>query len=436
VGFFGRLEEMPLDDIVQILAMSRRTGKLSLTSGPIKAAIAFREGNIVCAASDRGREALGHILTSRGLITEETLNQAVTVQQRWMPWRLLGSLLVEMGAITHEQLSAVVRDQIEQVVGELLAWDSGLFKFESWTDEQGLVEEFEGAHLVFSEGVRTEQTMLQAAKRLDEEKARRRGEPTRQPLIFPTAEDRGRSIPADAASPATDGQVALMPVIDPENNSDEVKARMAAEPVVSSEFEVLQKLLELGGPGRRAGLRTGRLAPGDPNQVAEIALVKSIMDEIRSPRFTGEISLMIMRYAAEILRRGVLFAVRPGNVGVLGEFGFEHQDPEARKMFRGALIPLGGAAALRPAIELARAQRGGSMEGPANDALVELLNGGSPTEYVTVPMIVGGEAVAVLYGDNWPDGKEIGSIEGLELLVIHAGLCLERNRLESRLTAE
>ena len=129
MGFIGRLEEMPLQDTVQILAMSKRTGKLNLTRGPTKALIAFKEGHVICAISDTSRETLGSMLVRKGLISEATLQQALKIQKHRLPWRLLGSLLVDMGAITKNQLDAAIREHIEVVIGELLTWDSGYFKF-------------------------------------------------------------------------------------------------------------------------------------------------------------------------------------------------------------------------------------------------------------------------------------------------------------------
>lgn len=429
MGFFGRLEEMPLEDIVQILAMSRRTGKLVLTRGPAKAAIAFRDGDIVCAAFDGYREPLGQMLSSRGLVTEETLNQALTVQRRWMPWRFLGSLLVEMGAIRSEELDQVVRDQVEQILGELLAWDSGLFKFEALADEQDLTEEFGGVHLLFSEGVRTERTMLQAAQRLDERL--RRGDDPPPPTESPS-EDRRREAPTEQPPFASsEWNVAQIQTAEPA--LDELDANGARrESTASPEGEILRKLLELEhGPSDEAvdeqeGLR-------DPHEVAEIALVKSIMDEVRSPRFTGEISLMIMRYAAEMLRRGLLFALRGDSVAVLAEFGIEDGAEGTRKNTRGAKIPLTSAGALRTAIDSMRSERGGDFGEAGNGTLLEILGGSSPREFVTIPIIADGQVLAVLYGDNWPEDDGIGSIEGLELLMIHAGLCLEKNALEHQL---
>jgi hypothetical protein len=65
--------------------------------------------------------------------------------------------------------------------------------------------------------------------------------------------------------------------------------------------------------------------------------------------------------------------------------------------------------------------------------LVEQLGGVAPSEVAIVPMVVNGKAVALLYGDNLPDGGRIGPIDGLELLMLEAGLAMEKTALEVRL---
>jgi hypothetical protein len=422
MGFIGRLEEMPLQDTVQILAMSKRTGKLNLTRGPAKAVVAFKEGHVICAISDTSRETLGSMLVRKGLISEATLSQALKIQKHRLPWRLLGSLLVDMGAITKATLDSAIREHIEMVIGELLTWDSGYFKFEPLTDDELLAEEFGGAGLILRDGVSTAQTVLEALRRLDEaakdEPEKREAPPP--PVPFPIR----RSKPANEPAPVSNGQVALatQPATDavPEQDKDQPAAKL-------TEFDLISNLLDLDH------LREGKSKDVEVKHTDDVTLVKAIMDEIRSPRFAGEISLMIMRYAAEVLRRGVLFAVHQNGVTILGEFGIRWRDPFVRRKHQKTPIPLERLAAFNEVIESRRTHRGRLAEAAANLALQELIDGPAPQEFVVVPMIVEGDVAAILYGDNVPDSTAVGSTECLELLMIHAGLCIEKTRLEMRI---
>ena len=68
-----------------------------------------------------------------------------------------------------------------------------------------------------------------------------------------------------------------------------------------------------------------------------------------------------------------------------------------------------------------------------NNHLVQQLGGRVPREVIAAPIVVSGKTVAVVYGDNLPEETAIGPIDGLELLMIEAGLLLEKHHLEQRL---
>jgi hypothetical protein len=64
---------------------------------------------------------------------------------------------------------------------------------------------------------------------------------------------------------------------------------------------------------------------------------------------------------------------------------------------------------------------------------VDQLGGLMPPEVVVTPIVVSGAVSAVFYGDNLPGGHPITAIHGLELLMIEAGLAIERNVLAEKL---
>ena len=66
--------------------------------------------------------------------------------------------------------------------------------------------------------------------------------------------------------------------------------------------------------------------------------------------------------------------------------------------------------------------------------MLDQLGGMVPPEVVVTPIVVSGAVSAVFYGDNLPGGHPITSIHGLELLMIEAGLAIERNVLAEKLS--
>ncbi len=109
MGLVGRLEDLGLPDIFQIISLTKKTGKLTLTRREGTGVIIFRDGQIIYASSDSTRETLGNILVSQKLITESTLIAAMEVQHRSPTGKRLGTLLVDKGYLTEETLEKVIR---------------------------------------------------------------------------------------------------------------------------------------------------------------------------------------------------------------------------------------------------------------------------------------------------------------------------------------
>ncbi len=127
----GHLSELALPDLLQIVAMAEKSGRLDLTNRDGEGLIVFRGGRVIYAASNAARETLGSILVCRRLVSEEVLHKALEHQFRSREERRLGSILVELGALSPEELETVIYQQIQRVIGELVKWRDGYFKFEA-----------------------------------------------------------------------------------------------------------------------------------------------------------------------------------------------------------------------------------------------------------------------------------------------------------------
>lgn len=126
----GTLDELALPDILQIVSLSEKTGRLTLTAPDGEGMIVFRKGRIIYAASNSAREAFGSMLVCKKLVDEETLRKALMRQHKSHEERRLGRILVEMGALSAEDLDRVVQEQVERVISFLFGWREGFFKFE------------------------------------------------------------------------------------------------------------------------------------------------------------------------------------------------------------------------------------------------------------------------------------------------------------------
>ena len=170
---------------------------------------------------------------------------------------------------------------------------------------------------------------------------------------------------------------------------------------------------------------------GRADESSRLASLKSIMSVIRSPEFTGEATGQILGFAREILPRGALFVVRRDGFRAMSLFGPKGADDKgpAKRLKLALDVP----SVIAEAADRQECYRGPLEENEANQALLEALGGGRPSEVVAIPLVVNDLALLVLYGDNATTGEPIGQVDQLELLMLQAGLAMERHLLRKRL---
>jgi hypothetical protein len=158
----GPLRELGIHDVFQLLDLSRKTGRLRVTSTlrDNEGTVDFREGRVIGATIRSNPHPIGQILLRAGRITEAELEQARAVQAQPGERRRIGDILVSLGALTERELGRQIRRQIEAVVFELMSWQEGFFSF-SEGDVAGRPGEPDA-------GLSTESLLMEAARRIDE----------------------------------------------------------------------------------------------------------------------------------------------------------------------------------------------------------------------------------------------------------------------------
>jgi hypothetical protein len=151
--------------------MHRKSGKLTLRRRQGSGLIVLRNGRIIYAASSSVREAFGNILVCHGLISEATLTEALKRQQWSGESRRLGAVLIGMGAVREEDVAEVVRYQVASVLEEVEQWRDGFFRFDAMDIPEGVEIEVDAQDFVVTEGLKTEQVLLEVAAKLDEAEA-------------------------------------------------------------------------------------------------------------------------------------------------------------------------------------------------------------------------------------------------------------------------
>jgi tetratricopeptide (TPR) repeat protein len=154
----GSLKEASLPDVLQLLAMGKKTGCLSVTHRNNFGSIYFDKGRICYAAIVNRRDRLGDILLKSGAITPAQLQEAIESQEKQRDKRL-GEILVGLGIISRDVLYRQIRLQIEEAVYFLFTWTQGTFNFEA--DIRPEEQDF----LVL---INPESLLLEGARRVDE----------------------------------------------------------------------------------------------------------------------------------------------------------------------------------------------------------------------------------------------------------------------------
>jgi len=136
VSFEGRLDHVPLGEMLQLLQHQQQTGVLTIErrragkSDERSVAICLREG-MVDIALGRGADVglrLGRFLLEEDLVDREDLD--MLLKHRAGSKRLLGAQLVKLGYISPDDLRRALVRQTSEIVYETLRWRAGTYRFE------------------------------------------------------------------------------------------------------------------------------------------------------------------------------------------------------------------------------------------------------------------------------------------------------------------
>ena len=120
MGLMGTLDTMGLGDLLQWVSTSKKSGVIRVTHGKTGVQLAVGGARVLGAYSNEPPMLLGQFLLSRGKITEETLHDALARQDSTREH--LGVVLIEMNAITKDELERYVVLKAEETIFGMLEW--------------------------------------------------------------------------------------------------------------------------------------------------------------------------------------------------------------------------------------------------------------------------------------------------------------------------
>jgi hypothetical protein len=205
MSFGGRLETLDLSALLQTLSVGVASGRLTLTRLDRHAVLVLRGGRVVYASGGSAGETLAGRLLQEKLVGETELMTALERQYDGTGFRRLGEVLVEMGLLAEGTLQSVVRRRMEELVGELLAWKSGFFRFEPTGAGRDADVEVDLGDFVLPGGVPPQELLMRAVAALDHaDLSRRPPPPQTQPPLPPSAVPEAGLLPSPTGSYAAD----------------------------------------------------------------------------------------------------------------------------------------------------------------------------------------------------------------------------------------
>jgi hypothetical protein len=167
MSLVGRLEDLALSDIFQILSIGKKTGTLVINSTSGNAIIVFKNGLVVRAESSALDGTISTDLLKSNLVKESAVKMAMEVKKK-LPDKSISEILFDLGAVSRDLIEKVSKKRIERVVYQLLLWQDGDFQFElDDLDIKGKIEN-EDIGWEVSKGISPEYLLMEGARVHDE----------------------------------------------------------------------------------------------------------------------------------------------------------------------------------------------------------------------------------------------------------------------------
>jgi len=158
VSLLGRLEDLSLTDIIQIVYLSRRTGVLEIVDERGRHTVLFRHGLIVNASSPDHPDLVAWLEQSMAIPP----GAAATLRKMEESGIPSGGAALDLNLITVDDLSAAVRNRVLNVVTPLLQSREGEFNF-ILSDRVGEIDIEYDPETLFKEGGLSPQRLIATA---------------------------------------------------------------------------------------------------------------------------------------------------------------------------------------------------------------------------------------------------------------------------------
>jgi hypothetical protein len=125
----GNLRDFSTTQLLNLVNLARKTGKLTVNGNSEKAILYFREGRLIHASTNSDDGHLTIMLLKTGKLTQEQVN-AVNSQSGSSSDRIIGKYLMDARLVSRDDIVQGVKDYMLGIVYDLFTWEEGEFHFE------------------------------------------------------------------------------------------------------------------------------------------------------------------------------------------------------------------------------------------------------------------------------------------------------------------
>jgi hypothetical protein len=125
----GNLRDFSTTQLLNLVNLARKTGKLTVDGQDLNAVLHFREGRLIHACTNADEGHLTTMLLKTGKLTQE---QASTVnsQSGNASDKVMGKYLMDARLVSRDDIVQGVKDYMLEIVYDLFTWTDGEFFFE------------------------------------------------------------------------------------------------------------------------------------------------------------------------------------------------------------------------------------------------------------------------------------------------------------------
>jgi len=208
------------------------------------------------------------------------------------------------------------------------------------------------------------------------------------------------------------------------------QSRQGQEAVAAMAQEFASVLQRVIVDGRAANGATA--AASSTTRSASVRDLRDVTGKLQKASSRGEILPVVLDFASEIFARVAILIVREEQVFAIAGRGIDALEVDPLDSAPPVSLQALDDGWIRQALQF-----GEPLQGPpttsADRELLARLGGAEPPVSYLGPIESGGSTIALLYGDQGPGGPGMPDTSGLEVVLHHAGLALDRAALERAL---